>query len=443
MLADKENQHFAFANKRSNLQKPANLFTKKGDLDKKEVIAGRFGKLLTSATNEIREESDTLYAIDQQAEEAVTVLSEWLQESQDFQLAQDLAKALEEERDCQRRLELIQGEAEALRVAVDEKRRIKSDAQSKADRERADEEFAKKLAADEVKYFESKKQQFEDDEKFCYELEAEEKRYFAQSKDEVDADEKYARELQGDFPDEKDCKSEFAKTLPAFSTLNEQLFAEHKEDEPEHDGDYVVPNDEEEKANDEELSTEELRIKKRSARANLLQEKLKSSPNSSQYMKHNFHIMKDEAVISKLWEKANAEIMEITDALVLTIQLPNIQKLHIGIENYGRMIKIDAKRFVRSNISSTKMSNAFTTDSTQYIAEFVLDGEIFLTNDKIYHEYNYEHGLVHIYIEDICLDMENLDSANTSVSQKGVGALSTKGKNILNAFKNNFLRIFQ
>ena len=66
------------------------------------AIAGRFGKLLTNASNEIREESDTLYAIDQQAEEAVTVLSEWLQESQDLQLAQDLAKALEEEHDCQK-----------------------------------------------------------------------------------------------------------------------------------------------------------------------------------------------------------------------------------------------------------------------------------------------------------------------------------------------------
>lgn len=361
------------------------------------AIAGRFGKLLTNASNEIREESDTLYAIDQQAEEAVTVLSEWLQESQDLQLAQDLAKALEEEHDCQKRLELIQGEAEALRVAVEEKRRVKAEAQSKAEREKEDEEFARKLAADEVKYFESKKQQYEDDEKLCYELEQEEKNRYAESK--------------ADFKDDMTDSSSVADSK-----------GEEKEDRSYQEKEDVEPTP--------ALSP---RQNRRALRSKEQKQIFDNLPSSHAYKKFDSSSMKDESVVSKIWEKGSVEISEVQNALCISVQLPNIQKLHIGIERDGTVMKIHAKRYVRKSSSapSSSLAQLFTTDSTQYTAEFILDGRVNVTTKDIYHEYYQESGVLFIYVENICLDRDGTRD----------GVLG-KGKQFLDSMKNNFLRIF-
>lgn len=325
-------------------------------------------------------------------------MSEWLQESQDFQLAQDLAKALEQEQDCQKRLELIQGEAEALRVAVEEKRRIKSEAQAKADREREDEEFARKLAADEVKYFEDRKQQFEDDEKMSYQLEQEEKRLYSDSKSE-------SKDFDGD-----DCADAKSSRF------------EHKEDRPmkEEVDEKEAPKEVKEKTKRELRSEEQRRL-------------FKELPSNHPYKKFNFKVMKDETVISKIWEKAAVEVQEIKDSLCIVLQLPNIQKLHIGIENQGKQMKIEAKRLVRKSSSTASLTNIFSSDSTNYNAEFVLDGDINVTSQDIYHEYNAEYGLLYIYVENICLDKD--------FAAKD-GMMLEKGKQLLNSFKDKFLRIF-
>jgi len=83
------------------------------------------------------------------------------------------------------------------------------------------------------------------------------------------------------------------------------------------------------------------------------------------------------------------EIQEVKESLCIVLQLPNIQKLHIGIENHGKRMKIEAKRFIRNKSASSSSAvaiaqNLFSTDSTNYNAEFVLDGDINVTSKDIY-----------------------------------------------------------
>lgn len=336
----------------------------------------------------------------------MTVLSEWLQESQDFQLAQELAKALEQEHDCQKRLEMIQGEAEALRVAVEEKRRIKSEAQAKTDQELADEEFARKLAADEVKYFESKKQQFEDDEKYCHELQAQERQLYGESK----------AESKDDLTD---CSS-IADSKGGGD--EKQVLREEKSSRSLKE------------SKDDDSVLESPRTSRRALRSKLQRQLFDDLPENHPYKKHNFNFTKDEALVSKIWEKGSAEITELKEALCITLQLPNIQRLHVGLDKEGKMMKINAKRYVRKNSTASptsSISQLFTTDSTQYNAEFVLDGDVAVTTRDIYHEYYQEYGVLFIYVENICLDCET--------SQKTVLG---KGRQALSKFKNNLLRIF-
>jgi hypothetical protein len=361
----------------------------------------------------------------------VTLLSEWLQETQDLQLAQQLSKALETERDCEQRIALIQGEAEAIKIAVEEKRRIKAEAQAKLDIERADEEFARKLAADEVKYFEDKKRQFEDDEKYCYTLEEQEKGRHAvplrvESKDENDEEEckdDATADTKGSYDDDE--KESYCDA--------KETFREEKEASPVAKPAPVVDEDEE-----KEGTPETLRQKKRALRSKLQRQRIEELPSSHPFKKYNFNTLKEESVISKLWEKANVEINEIDESLCLTVQLPNIQKLHIGMENHGKLMKIHAKRYLRKNKTSSSsavasLTQLLSSDSTQYQAEFVLDGEISVTTKDIYHEYYQEYGTLFIYIENICLDEDSTVSSSNILG---------KGKNLLNSFKKNFLRIF-
>jgi len=408
-------------------------FHKKADLANKSKIASRFGQLLTSATNEIRDEEDTLYAIDQQAEEAVTVLSEWLQESQDFQLAQELATALEQEGDCQKRLELIQGEAEALRVAVEEKRRMKNEAQAKSELERADEEFARKLAADEVKYYESRNKQFEEDEKFCFELDEEEKKTSSEAKSSSTTSP--AESKSGDIRDMADSKSDYKEG---------RLYKEDYEEKEDVQSSSSTRTSRSTSLSSTKIvsETSNKRITKREQRSQEQKQKFDELPATHPWKKFNFTIMKDEPTISKLWEKAVVEIQEVKESLCIVLQLPNIQKLHIGIENHGKRMKIEAKRFIRNKSASSSSAvaiaqNLFSTDSTNYNAEFVLDGDINVTSKDIYHEYFAEFGLLYIYVENICLDKEFVNS-----KVAGLGGESNSVKQMLGSFKNNFLRIF-
>ncbi len=415
-------------------------------------MAGRFGKLLTNAYNEIREEEDTLYAIDQQAEEAVSLITEWVVESQDLAMAQELAEALEQERDCQKRLELIQGEAEAVRIAVEEKRRIKAESQAKIDREKADELFAKQLAEEEVKYFSDRKQQYEDDEKYSYELDQEEKRgYESKLSDSKD----YKGDGEFVIPDKEDDDLDTAaeKVVSRTVSSSSSWDAYDCDEKPSRRRSTSLsrPPVLEEKLTpvksiplhaeqEVPLSPETTKQNKRAKRSQLQRVKFDNEiPSTHVYKKYNFSSVKDENIVSKIWEKANVEIAELHEALVLMIQLPNIQRLHIGMENQGRTMRIKAKRYVRNNGSSSKSSNLsipfFSTDSTQYNAEFFLDGEICVTTQDIYHEYYQEYGLLFIYVENICLDRDN---EGESASGKMLG----KGKNLLNSFKNNFMRVF-
>jgi hypothetical protein len=346
---------------------------------------------------------------------------------------------LEQEGDCQKRLELIQGEAEALRVAVEEKRRMKNEAQAKSDLERADEEFARKLAAEDVKYYENRSKQFEDDEKLCFELDEEEKNTKSESKS------------SSSTSSPAESKGSFDSNVADSKSFDHKEARLYKEDYEEKEDPQTSTRTSRASSFSSKTPIADLSrrvINKREQRSQFQKQSFDELPTTHPWKKFNFTVMKDEPTISKIWEKAVVDIHEVKESLCITLQLPNIQKLHIGIENHGKRMKIEAKRFIRNKSASASSSSSaagpltqlFSSDSTNYNAEFVLDGDINVTSKDVYHEYFAEYGLLYIYVENICLDKE-------FVSSKGPGLGSSTGestsmKQMLGSFKNNFLRIF-
>lgn len=111
-----------------------------------QAKGGAFGRLLGSASNELKVENDSKCAMKAQIDEACSIVDEWMKENEDFELAKQLSQTFAEEEKTRRALDIAKGESEALRVAVDERRRMKAEAEAKATMMRDDEELAKRLA---------------------------------------------------------------------------------------------------------------------------------------------------------------------------------------------------------------------------------------------------------------------------------------------------------
>ena len=86
---------------------------------------------------------DAFVAIETQCRDAVDLAAEWIREECDEKLAKKMEKDLVEEAKLARALEISSGEAEALNVAIEERRRLQREAKEKKEREKRDEEMAR------------------------------------------------------------------------------------------------------------------------------------------------------------------------------------------------------------------------------------------------------------------------------------------------------------
>lgn len=371
----------------------------------------RFTSLLKEATNEIREESDNLLAVDKQVEEAIDLLGEWIQETNDFKLAQELAEAMEQEEMSQRRLDIIKGETAALKLAVDEKRRLKADAEAKQSREREDAELARKIAAEEEKFAEDSKKQYEADEKLC--------------KDLLEDDDKSTS-----FVVKEDMKASPKNKVSADDDKiirgNATDLCEHKDDGHE-DSKEELPDTSRDRDLAKSIARKEYRRDfqkhKRSQKVAFFNPKCDGN---------------DEATIARLWEVAAAEVDDVQGAVCLTLLLPNIKDLQVNIEPDGLTVRIEAKRMVFDRYTAS-------TDNAHYIAEFHLDGRnLRVSSNDINYEYSSDSGLLHVYIEEVCLDVDSGSSskAASSSSFNNASSASEKKRSMLKSIQNNFLRIF-
>lgn len=345
------------------------------------------------------------------------MLTEWVQENRDRELAKKLTEALEEEFKSQQQLDLIQSETAAMRLAIEEKRRLKAEEKARKDAEKSDEEFAKKLIEEEERLYQEERRRILDaDEKLCRQL--------SQSQDKNDDN----GESKGFKCDSRD--------------LDEKPVRRGSFESIDYNSAYPDCKDEYSNSNDCKKSARGSAPVSRTASSNALFDIAEGSNNNAmtaklrnefQKKKHESNRLSNilstsklnEEVISQIWESANADVDDVAGAVCLTILLPNIQNLRVSLGSSGKVVRIDAKRLIMvKNIELTE-------ENSRYLAEFKLDGpNLKLKKEDLNYEYASETGLLHVYIENVTLDNEGGSSSKKS------------SMNFLTNMKNNLFRIF-
>jgi hypothetical protein len=437
----------------------------------------RFGSMLAEVRKEIQVENDNLMAIDCQADEVAGIVKEWVQENNDMHMAAELAKTLDEEEAANRRLEVLRGESEALKVAVEEKRRLRAEAEAKIQREKDDEAFAKKFVEDEEKEFQrSRASMMYADEKLCRQLSTDldkksgakdgsptnhddERKEWDESEDEYE-EEQEDEEHKADHDEDDSCHAERAI---------QQL--EHDFELARH---FQRQLDLEARAMKTQL---EAKDEMYSRKLQVMEERKafmgrKRAQLAGDYEKHCQQ--KNESYVASLWENAEADVDNVQNALCLTLLLPNITNVQVKLiydqsNNGGKarfvlrkknpIIRIEATRMVKDRLCAK-------SDNSVYVAEFQLDPNVGqkpssslfggkkvglkLSPRDIYFEYTSESGLLHVFVENILLNesVYSSDSSKAGPAPSSGSAktpLSTAGsvKNLmLKQFQGGFLRVF-
>lgn len=438
----------------------------------------RFGSLLKNASKQIQEENDNNVAIDAQADEIIGVMKEWMQENDDIAQAKELAESLDEEDKATRRLEILKGESEALRIAVEEKRRLKAFAEARFVREKEDEDFAKRLAVEEENEIRQQREEFlKADEKLCRQLSedfGEEKsrhvmmtpiaeskrdsdgivrRYNPQTAtpqtkelsdtesdddygelecDEDDDDDTFAREEK----DEEECKLDEGEWKRALAHAEQALDDEIMARKTQHAW------EEEYKSTKEEQEEKDRRYSQRLA---LMDERRIFMQKQQVANRFRFeHTSQSEVIIRKLWNDADAEVDNAGEAICLTILLPALERVAVKTlanTRTGPVLRIEAQRLVAEKKSRFH-------DHARYVAEFQLDAGgssvIKLGKSDYYYEYSSESGLLHVFIDNISLDKRRLNSMaavaeNEGTSGKGSTKIATA---MISGLKSGLMRVF-
>jgi hypothetical protein len=111
-----------------------------------------FTRLLSDVTNTIRCDFDEKAAVKIQDDDASALISEWVREQKDSRLAKQITEDLEEEFRLMRKKELSQGEAVAMRIALEERKRLQLEAQAKRENMENDSKMAKDAVDEETEY---------------------------------------------------------------------------------------------------------------------------------------------------------------------------------------------------------------------------------------------------------------------------------------------------
>jgi hypothetical protein len=111
-----------------------------------------FSRLLSDVTNTIRCDLDERAAVKIQDDDASALISEWVREQKDSRLAKQITEDLEEEFRLMRKKELSQGEAAAMRLALEERKRLQLEAQTKRENMENDSKMAKDAVDEETEY---------------------------------------------------------------------------------------------------------------------------------------------------------------------------------------------------------------------------------------------------------------------------------------------------
>ncbi|KAJ1443974.1 hypothetical protein B484DRAFT_389176, partial [Ochromonadaceae sp. CCMP2298] len=297
-----------------------------------------FSNLLKDATNQVRVEYDEKVAVDYTVNEAIHIMDDWCRENKDLTLAKEMAEKEEREEVARKaavKSAVAQGEAAALKVAIDETRRIKAEAKARDSRMAQDSDMAKSMyEADEKEAFESSKSNMQ----------------------RAHEDEKLARQLsmQADDKDSKDCDSDDDK-----NSDDEKSCGDYKEDVEEKeegedeealvrevsqkfqqlDADERAAQDAQRQLHEQQKTEDEQSKKDFELSRRMAVKTEREAHRSYKYkeMQQSFQrCQRGAKAVAELWENAEAEVDDVCEAVCITLLLPNIINLSVKVIKSGR-----------------------------------------------------------------------------------------------------------
>jgi len=450
-----------------------------------------FNRLLTDATNQVRYEYDTTVAISFTVDEALSVMAEWGRENSDLELAQKVSSQLEDEFKQNEKILLKNDEAVALRLAIEETRRIKALAREKEIKEQRDVEYAKAILEADEKEVHQMAKLMEADQKEALRLmalmEADDKEANLRARELFEADQKeaqrLARELNGTNTEVDGAKCIDDKDTDALDPYNESksiyigandgYCSESKDDycdetdykagscyEDEEDiiqqaiaqvfqleSDSTIALEEQESLNAETKREQQRRLSKDyrlSRRLAVQTEREAHRLAKYQQLQRSFErSQRDEQSVRQQWLTAEAEVESVCESVCITIFLPNLIDVVVKASSSGRKVRMFAKRLVIDDDAEN------TVDNSTFRAEFRLQCEgLRITDSQLSHDYSSESGLLHVYIEGVLLDCDDDESGAkaTECEEKASSKcerLQQKARSgAMDRITDGFLRIF-
>ena len=402
---------------------------------------GAFGRLLADVTHEQSKQDeihDVKFAVETQAEEALEMANEWIREEADAKVAAELSEKLKYEDKMAKDTEISAGESEALKVAIEERRRVQAEAEEKKQLERKDSEMAKKVVLDD----------------------AEEEHAFKQL---LSKDDEAAKKLHDELQDELLAEELMKKEEEDFLALQKKKQALIDKD-AELAQKELLKEQEEFRATEEKRqqmvlkqALEDFEVARKAQReldvaaseAKMTQERsdaqyaLKTSIYAARdahrrskrlALIHSPKVFNTISKVSQQWLDADAEVEDVAGGLCLTLLLPYLRDIKVTALD-KRRVDLEAYRIVGSE---EQKANLATVDNSQYSAEFVIDGRnVNITNKDVSFEYSSESGLLFVYVENVHLDEEGATAADDRAS-KGSTSSSTSSSSIFNSFKRMF-----
>jgi hypothetical protein len=362
----------------------------------------------------------------------------WATETADKEVAEKLAKQLEAEDKERIQADMAKGEAAALRVAIDETRRIKAEAKERELREERDTAYAKSMYDAEEKEIKMSQQLLEEDAKLARQLSAGESKgdddcSIAEEKccDSPAQDSKY--ESKRDQKDEEN-DEEFIREMSArFEQLSADELAAFREQQAL---DAVSRKEAAKQQSKDFLLSRRLAVK--TEREAHKQRKFREMQQAFE------RCQRGHEAVGRPWENCEAEVEDVCDAVCITLLLPNIIDLKVKVVKDGRKVSIDAKRCVSAN------DRFATVENSGYLAEFKVQGRnVQISDHSVSHDYASDTGLLHIYIEGVSLQDNAASAPETAeYAEMDSGSAKTSGvrvpstKMIADAVKSGFMRVF-
>jgi hypothetical protein len=450
-------------------------------LQAKPARVNAFDRLLKDATNQIRSEYDSKLAIDMTVNDALSYVEDWKRQTADEAMAAELAKTLEEEENKSKKEAVSKGEAAALRLAIDETRRVKADAKEREAREKEDADFAKSLYEAEEKDAKLSEKIAEEDAKLARQLSGG-CDSSVRSNEDCKAQEKESSSPAQDFryparagagaggssgeckhaaSDAKGVSSHKATSNSEVEEEDEESFVREVSRKFE-----LLSADEAAAARDQaaldaahaaEVRRQQVKDYQISRRLAVQTEREAHRARKYKDMQQSFErCQRGHEAVARLWENAEAEVEDVCDAVCITLLLPNIVSLSVKAVRNGKKVSIEARRLVAEG------GDRFASEeNTQYLAEFKIQGRnVQIADSALQHDYSSDSGLLHIYIEGVSLqdnaaaeEAVAAASASASASGKMGGAESSASskekssramptaQDIAKAMKSGFMRI--